>query len=408
MNPEFKKLNDIMFAQNEILIKRQEEIKGVWLTLLSGEHGFFYGPPGVAKSMLVEDMARYFPEFNYFYHLMGKTTVPEELFGPVSLTQLKQDKYEHNVESYVPDSEIVFLDEAFKAGATILNTLLRIMNERKFRNGTNTINIPLHSMFAASNEIPIDSELGALYDRFLFRFDVRDLDYAEDFEALLNNEDNIRNFLKDPPVETFTTEEFLKMREEVSNVKLSEDLKAVIVEIRETLRLEHQVTASSRRWLKSLKGIRAHAAMNGRTEAEDMDLVCLTQMLWNRPEEINKIQEVVWEKANPGEYMIRNHRDRITMLLGDMKTAMSKTPQKDMGLLLAEYRSKLDTELNMLSMSRDSLKISDKKRRREIEHKFDYMTRVLDSSKVKLMADVGGIESAAMSQNLEEWRPETV
>ena len=92
MTPQ-EKLTEIIKAQKEVLIKRDSEIDGVWLTILAGEHGFFYGPPGVAKSLIVADVARYFPGEEYFYTLMGKHTVPSQLFGPVSISALKQDRF---------------------------------------------------------------------------------------------------------------------------------------------------------------------------------------------------------------------------------------------------------------------------------------------------------------------------
>ncbi len=65
------------------------------------------------------------------------------------------------------------LTHPFQANSAILNTLLTILNERLFDNGSSRTEVPLICMVAASNELPESEELDALYDRFLFRKEVR-------------------------------------------------------------------------------------------------------------------------------------------------------------------------------------------------------------------------------------------
>ena len=128
----------------------------------------------------------------YFQWLLTKFTTPEELFGAVSLRGLENDEYRRVTSGKLPEAHIAFLDEVFKASSSILNTLLTIMNERIFYNGTEKVRIPLISLFGASNELPSEEdELEALYDRFLLRYVV---DYIkEDFRFLkmLNTENEI-------------------------------------------------------------------------------------------------------------------------------------------------------------------------------------------------------------------------
>lgn len=403
---ELTKLQDIREAQKAALVERDNEIDGVWLTLLSGEHGFLFGPPGVAKSLIVEDAARYFNGFQYFYHLMARTTVPEELYGPISLTQLKQDKYQHQIDGYLPTADIAFLDEGFKAGATILNTLLRIMNERKFRHGVDMLNVPLRSMFLASNEIPTEAELNALYDRILFRFNVQDLSRPEHFARLLRHEDKIRSFLQAPPVATISAKGFAGVRAAVDAVQVPERVLGSIVDIRDTLAADHGITASSRRWLKTLKGVRAHAYMAGRSEAEEADLISLSYMLWNQLSEIDAVNSVVWQIANPVLYAVQSLRDDITMLLGDLEDALKKSKGNEAPLVMAEYGTKLDEVKSRVQVSFKTIK--SKAMQDKYKDKFEYMTKVLDSAKIRLAVRAGGIDPKSVASSMVEWRPESV
>ncbi len=88
-------------------------------------------------------------------------------------------------EIMLPEAEIVFLDEIFKSNSAILNSLLGILNERRFFTGSTTIQVPLGSLYGATNEIPNDEALAALFDRFLIRAMSENLDSFH-FLALLD------------------------------------------------------------------------------------------------------------------------------------------------------------------------------------------------------------------------------
>ena len=140
------------------------------LAAISGENILFIGPPGTGKSVLSRRITNVFSNVDYFEYLLTKFTTPEELFGPISIKELENDKFHRNIEGYLTDSEIVFLDEVFKANSAILNSLLTIMNERIYHNGYQKENIRTKIVIGASNELPREEyELDALYDRFLFR-----------------------------------------------------------------------------------------------------------------------------------------------------------------------------------------------------------------------------------------------
>ena len=176
-----QKIINLQQKLSQGLVGREDTIKTALLAMLAGENVLLIGPPGTGKSMvsrrISQSLAPQQDTSPYFEYLLTKFSTPEELFGPLSISALKQDKFERKTAGYLPDVQVAFLDEIFKASSSILNSLLTILNERKFHNGIESQEIPLQALIAASNELPKgQTELAALYDRFLLR---RYVDYLE-------------------------------------------------------------------------------------------------------------------------------------------------------------------------------------------------------------------------------------
>ncbi|MBL8759409.1 MAG: AAA family ATPase, partial [Phycisphaerae bacterium] len=169
LKPRLQRIRD---ALAEGLIERDIPIRLAFLAALSGEHLLLIGPPGTAKSELARRLRLAFTGPTYFERLLTRFSVPEELFGPLSIKALEDDKYQRQTDGYLPTASVAFLDEIFKANSAILNALLTLLNEREFDNGTQRVKTPLVSVVGASNELPQEEELLALYDRFLVRFHV--------------------------------------------------------------------------------------------------------------------------------------------------------------------------------------------------------------------------------------------
>ncbi len=166
------------------LVERDVPIRLALLAAVAGEHLLLVGPPGTAKSLVARRLGQAFVGTTYFERLLTRFTVPEELFGPLSIKALEQDRYVRQTAGYLPTASVAFIDEIFKANSAILNALLTLLNEREFDNGTKREKVPLIAVIAASNELPEGAELDALYDRFLLRLHVGPVSEAG-FDALL-------------------------------------------------------------------------------------------------------------------------------------------------------------------------------------------------------------------------------
>ncbi len=166
------------------LVERRQVLRLSLLGALAGEHTLLIGPPGTAKSALARRIHLAFREARYFERLLTRFTVPEELFGPLSIRALEEDRYERHVAGFLPDAEVAFIDEVFKANSAILNALLTLLNEREFDNGAGRLRCPLISVIGATNQVPEDEVAEAFFDRFLLRLVVGPVS-AEGFRALL-------------------------------------------------------------------------------------------------------------------------------------------------------------------------------------------------------------------------------
>ncbi len=168
-------------------VGREEEARVAVLALLTRQHAVFIGEPGTGKSALIRRLSQLVSS-KFFYYLLSKYTVPDELVGAIDPIAYKQGRFVRNVRGKLPEAEIAFIDEIFKGSSETLNTLLAIMNERLFVDADGTVyQCPLWSLYGASNEVPQDSELAAFYDRFLLRHFVRRIDASAIEKAIIHN-----------------------------------------------------------------------------------------------------------------------------------------------------------------------------------------------------------------------------
>lgn len=181
------------------LFEKDEAVRLALLCAVSGESIFFLGPPGTAKSMISRHISKAFKGATYFEYLMNEFSTPDEIFGPVSLTELQKDNYKRITDGYLPKANVAFLDEIWKSGPAILNTLLTIVNEKKFHNGKKLEDVPLVALLSASNELPQKGRgLEALWDRFILRVIVSPVQDDENLFKIITakSQNNLRNLAR--------------------------------------------------------------------------------------------------------------------------------------------------------------------------------------------------------------------
>jgi MoxR-like ATPase len=295
-----EKLKSIREELKQTFLERADLIDGALAALLSSHHLLIIGPPGTAKSMLADELCRRIEGANYFQWLLTRFTTPEEIFGAVSLKALEQDDYRRVTTRKLPDAHIAFLDEIFKANSSILNAILTLINERLFHNGKEVTRVPLLTLFGASNELPEEEELTALYDRFLVRFVVNYI--VEDFRFLRMLESQSQ-----PQRTTLTLAELNELQQAVRDVPLPSYVYRGIADIRRELNKKN-IHASDRRYRQSLGLLQAHAFLEGETEVQEKSLLFLEHALWRDPAEQEQVRSTIRE-------LLLGYEEEITELL---------------------------------------------------------------------------------------------
>ncbi|MEM1873285.1 MAG: AAA family ATPase [Acidilobaceae archaeon] len=297
-------------------VGRREEALVTTLALITGEHAILIGEPGTAKSALVRRAAELL-NAKFFKYLLTKYTEPSELFGPLDVNALLRGVYVRVTKDKLPEAEIAFLDEIFNANSAILNCLLSLMMERVIYDGYTEIKAKLWSLFSASNRVPEDPELEALYDRFLLRAYVKPLS-QELWPRLLDASWKIERGEVSVSKPTMSMEDLRSINKLVLSVNLN-NIKNHLIKL--LLALESKgIHMSDRRKGKLLKVIAAHAIANGRTTATVEDLLVVKYVAPKTIEDFEKVSVILMDELKTKERVLRE----LSEIKANVKLAASK------------------------------------------------------------------------------------
>ena len=304
-------------ALSEGLYEKDEALRLALLAAIAGESIFFLGAPGCAKSMVARRVVQAFKadgagSVQYFETLLNQFSTPEDVFGNISLKALNgegesgKEEYRRLTENMLPEADVAFIDEIWKASPAILNTLLTIINERKFHNGSTVQDVPLKALLAASNELPAkDRGLEALYDRFIIRLPIGFIQNEDPFFDMIEGTSSDFELSDEIKKLQISNEDLESRKTQIDTGQLSEEARAVISAIRKELTAQNETLSEEekaageafaigdRRWKKIVRILKTSAFLNDRTEVDLMDCQLIEYCIWGTEKQQKKARQIV-------------------------------------------------------------------------------------------------------------------
>ncbi len=314
------------------LTHREDAARVLVLGAVCHEHVLLLGPPGTAKTDLVNRFAATIdaPRFHY---LLTRFTEPSEIFGPLDLKSFEAGTIHIKTEGMLPSASIAFLDEVFHGGSAILNTLLTLVHERIFHNGSEHQPVPLISLIGASNDLPEDATLRAFADRFALRVEVSpvpdhalgdllDAGWKLEIDRMRADTSALRG-QKVRALAGVTADQIRTVHGHLKDIKL-EAARTMYEQVVRELRAEG-VELSDRRIVKGMKLIAGAALMAGRDVAEPQDLWPLLHA-WARLADAPVVRGVV-ERHVSGADAARPATREASVLLEELDRHEAQLPK---------------------------------------------------------------------------------
>lgn len=299
------KANSAIAYLNPLIPEREEVIHTGFLALGTKKNHFSIGPPGSGKTLLAEILAKGIVDADVFYKLLSKSIPIDEVLGCTSLQGIKQEDYRRAIDGFLPTAHIAILDEVYKAGDALCNPLLRMMNERKYRNGRNVIDVPLVSVFGMSNEMYEGPALAAFDSRWTFKHQVDYLSDQDSFNQMINatRDGSI------PDISEFgiCLDEIEAAYNELKNVAWTEGCTDILWQLREEFRKEGLPFDDRKAVWVARDVLPAEAMLQGRDYVDTEDFAILQHVLWCNPEDINKVRSIILKIANPVQDEVDRH-----------------------------------------------------------------------------------------------------
>jgi len=309
------------------LVGRRDHARMLLLAAVAGENAILFGPPGTAKSLLARRLKDCFADdIRYFECLLTKFSMPEEVFGPVSLRGLEQDIFRRVYDRYMPGAGVAFIDETFKANSAILNSMLTILNEREFDTGNERIKVPLRCVVGASNEMPKESELEALYDRFIIRMRV---DRLQDEEQLTQFLTNTVEYVAPEAELRLSKAELEVIANNAKALPVEEPVIELLIELREWCHGKG-IKVSDRRLIKIKRLLQVAAVTSGRESTSLSDSWVIRHCAWDdfTSEQAEKLAEWLDSRIDKQQH---NLSGLLALVDAEVKAceAKSKVHKKD-------------------------------------------------------------------------------
>jgi MoxR-like ATPase len=301
-------VEEVLAPLKQAFVGKDEIIDLMGICLAGGENLFLLGPPGTAKSALVRELALRL-EGRVFDYLLTRFTEPNELFGPFDIRRLREGDLVTNTEGMLPEAEFVFLDELLNANSAILNSLLMVLNERVLRRGRETMVLLTLMVIGASNRLPEDETLGALFDRFLLRVRCDNVPSGQLADVLVAGWrlDVDRQPLTSPKVSTNDLRQLTNQLPLVELDALRPTYNELILRLRQA-----GIAISDRRAVKLQRLIAASALLSGRMVAMQPDLWVL-RYIWDAEDQREIIASIVQDavdKSQPEEKAVAHPRSQ--------------------------------------------------------------------------------------------------